>query len=1034
MRVSFSSLIRLCTMHNVWTVVIGLVFSPLANGQESEQQLVEFFEKNVRPLLIEKCIECHSGESGKTNGGLALDSKQGWVNGGDSGPAIVPGDPEKSLLIQAVRYEHAELRMPPADTGGKLSYRELGILTLWIQSGAIDPRESVKHVGMDRSRAAEWWSFQPLLNRDVPEGSEEIWKTSAIDRFVRQQQLAMQVEPNQVADKRSLIRRATFDLTGLPPTIDEIREFEADISENAFAKVVDRLLDSPAYGERWGRHWLEVARYADTAGDGADYPVREAYLYRNWVISAIQRDLPIDDFLSMQLAGDILARQSEIQNSPDLYAEHVTATGFLAIGKRYGYAPNADYQHLDFADAIDSIGRSILGLSIGCARCHDHKYDPLSMEDYYAWYGILQSTQWAFPGGEEHKRPAHFPPLVPPAEATQREAKWKETLTQLDRDLQRLKQRRSRILPGYRAGGVDLDFEQQAVGSPPGKAWLSVGPNQIVAEAQSPFGDVHALGKQGVRLGTGKPNEGIRYVFENGLRSPEAERIFFHIDFRTLNNSTLPGAYRFFLGRGVVASTALDCSITQREIAVKVNGQWKVLTQLQPDQWYSLTAEINPAKKLLQLTLKSEQKSEMFRELGLSSEWDGVIDTFICDAIGHVEGDAPVRDLDNLGLASEPFALTQADSVVAAADSAALAAIEQEIQAAQAARDKQANTAPYPVAYGVVEGKAADATIQKRGEPDKPGALVHRRNLQILGGEKLESTDGSGRLELARWLVRPENPLTARVFVNRVWHWHFGKGIVSTPSDFGLRGELPTHPELLDWLASEFVRSNWSLKHLHRLIMNSRTYQLSSQDSALASQRDPENRSYWKFTRRSLSAEELRDSMLQLSGQLKAERPAGHPFPDVNGWAYTIHNPFQAVYDSNHRSVYLMLQRNQRHPYLALFDAADPNQSAAVRLVSTTPTQSLYLMNSTFVNQQCQGFAARILSSSDEDERRIAWGLEASSGQLPTTSDIEEARQFLEVYQQKLTEVNGQGGNEATTKWAAFARVLLNSNSFLFVD
>ena len=1034
MRDSFSSLIRVFTTQSVWTVAFCIFMSHSAISQESELQLGEFFEKNVRPLLIEKCIECHSAESGKTNGGLALDSKQGWVNGGDSGPAIVPGDPEKSLLIQAVRYEHAELRMPPVDAGGKLSYRELGILTLWVKSGAVDPRESVTHVGMDRSRAAEWWSFQPLVNRDVPEVSDEVWKRSPIDRFARQQQLAMQVEPNQVADKRSLIRRATYDLTGLPPTIDEIRQFEADVSENAFAKVVDRLLDSPAYGEQWGKHWLDVARYADTAGDGADYPVREAYLYRNWVISAIQRDLPIDDFLSMQLAGDILARQSEIQNSPVLYSDHVTATGFLAIGKRYGYAPNSDYQHLDFADAIDSIGRSMLGLSIGCARCHDHKYDPISMEDYYAWYGILQSTQWAFPGGEEHKRPAHFPALVPPAEATQRDAKWKETLTHMDSELLRLKEQRARMLPGYRAGGIDLDFEQQAIGSPPGKAWLSVGPNQILAESQSPYRDVHAPGKQGVRVGTGKPNEGIRYAFENALRSPEAERIIFHIDFRTLSDSTLNGAYRFYLGRGVIASTAFDCSVTQREIAVKVSGQWKVLTLLQPDQWYSLTVELNPAKKVMKLALKSEKKLEEFRDLGLAGEWDGVIDTFICDAIGHAEGDAPARDLDNLGLATEPFAAPQVDSKIVVADSAALAAIEQEIQTTQAARDKHASTAPYPVAYGVVEGKAADAAIQKRGEPDKPGAFVGRRNLQILGGDKLESPDGSGRLELARWLVRPENPLTPRVFVNRVWQWHFGKGIVPTPSDFGLRGELPTHPELLDWLASEFVRSNWSLKHLHRLIMNSRTYQLSSQDSSLASQRDPENRSYWKFTRRSLSAEELRDSMLQLSGQLNTQQPAGHPFPDVNSWAYTIHNPFQAVYDSNHRSVYLMLQRNQRHPFLSLFDAADPNQSASVRLVSTTPTQSLYLMNSTFVNQQCQGFATRILSSADEDERRIAWALEASSGQLPTASDIEEARQFLDLYQQKLAELNAQGSHEATAKWAAFARVLLSSNSFLFVD
>jgi hypothetical protein len=395
--------------------------------------------------------------------------------------------------------------------------------------------------------------------------------------------------------------------------------------------------------------------------------------------------------------------------------------------------------------------------------------------------------------------------------------------------------------------------------------------------------------------------------------------------------------------------------------------------------------------------------------------------------------------LDNIGLAVAPFSNTNEgipDQTDPQGNQAELARLEAEIKLQQQELEQWKSRSPYPVAYGVSEGAPSEARIQKRGEPDKLGERVPRRNLEILGSQALEpQSTGSGRLEMARWLIDPSNPLTARVFVNRVWQWHFGQGLVRTSSDFGLRGDEPSHPELLDWLTSEFIQSGWSLKSLHRSIMNSRTYQLSSAENPNMNAVDPTNRWYWKFQRRPLAAEELRDSIMLLAGTLNPTQPEGHPFPDVNSWGYTIHNPFHAVYDSDHRSVYLMKQRNRRHPYLTLFDAADPNQSQAIRSYSTTPTQSLFLMNSPFIVKQSAAFAKRIQAVSEDDEARVAWALETSSGAKPPRADIEATLEFLRDYTAAASGSAGTVDPKVDPQaWAALARVLMTSNAFLFVD
>jgi len=1038
------------------SIILSALLSGCAELSAAAPDGHAFFEAKIRPLFVTHCQQCH-GEK-KQESGLRLDTKSGWQKGGEHGPVIVPGAPEKSRLIQAVRRKDKSLQMPPKRA---LGAEEVAALEQWVKLGAPDPREgpAVATSGVDPVAVRKHWAFQPLTRPQPPAPKANSWSQQPLDRFVLARMQQQGLSPNPPADPRTLIRRMTFDLTGLPPTPAEIEAFERDLSlshsptfspatgesekarkreseRRAYEALIERLLASPAYGERWGRHWLDVARYADTAGDGADYPVREAVKYRDWVVNAFNGDQPFNEFIREQIAGDILAEQG----SPTDYARRVTATGFLAVGKRYGYKPSPDYQHLDFADAIDSVGRSLLGLSLGCARCHDHKYDPVNMGDYYALYGIFQSTKWAFPGGEEQKRPSDFPPLVAREEAARLDKVKAAELARLDAALAKLKADRTALDIKSVGGGPDLGFELQKLGEPPTAPWLSEGPNKVLAEAQSPFAHIHPVGTRGVRVGTGKANNGVRYVFARPLKAAPGRQMHFGVDFRTVAPTDKTGAYRFYIGRGVIASLAVEVSVTATEIALRNGAKWEVLRQLQPGTWHTLRLTLDPAKKTYSGAVGVLGDLTTFADKPLGANWDGVADTFICDAIGHVGGPAPERDLDNIALLETPFAEPGSGPVVLPAAPPAdlvgrLKKLDADIAATTKQREAEAAKDLYPVAYGVREDKPVNARIQLRGEPEKPGDEAPRRFLQVLGGDTLPAgSTGSGRLELADWLTRPSNPLTARVFVNRVWQWHFGAGLVPTPSDFGLRGEPPTHPELLDWLTSEFIASGWSVKALHRLIMRSQTYQLASDDHAANLKRDPANVLLWRHARRPLDAESIRDAMLFVSGRLNRAVPGPHPFPDMATWRFTIHNPFFAVYDSDHRSLYLMQQRNRRHPFLALFDAADPNLSVAQRLPTTTPTQSLYLMNSPFVQQQAEAFARRLLAETGDDTKRVQLAFAMAQGRAPGASELSEARTFLDDYRAKLATLDRPHTNDAELAWSGLARVLLTSNAFLYVD
>jgi hypothetical protein len=786
---------------------------------------IEFFEKKIRPVLVERCYTCHSSESPQVQGSLLLDSREGLLKGGKSGPALVRGEPDDSLLIKALRYNEKDLKMPP---GEKLATEVIANFEAWVKMGAPDPRKPVaagvlaEKPPYDFAEARKFWAFQPPRSYPPPKVKNKHWPQNWIDRFVLAKLEERELTPTSGADKRTLIRRATFDLIGLPPKPEEIESFLSDKSPGAFAKIIDRLLASPQYGERWGRYWLDLVRYADSAGDSADYPVPQAYLYRNYVIDSFNQDKPYDQFLREQIAGDLLPAKAE----PERW-EHVIATGYLAIARRFSVRPERN-KYLTLEDAIDNLGRSVLGLSISCARCHDHKYDPIPTKDYYALYGIFDSTRYPFAGSENEQEQKDLVSRLSKAEADAILKPFEDQLAPFDVELKRLQEEK--------------------------KALEEANPD---AEANSP-----APGK------------------------------------RTLKE---------------------------------------------------IKADIEAVKK---------------RRLPIAAQM-------------------PILEK----------------------------------------------------AYAVAEGTPHNAQVQRRGDPKSLDEEVPRRLPQILGGQELPAEErGSGRLELAEWLTDPKNPLVARVMVNRVWQHHFGKGIVATPSDFGKRGKFPSHPELLDTLALRFIESGWSLKAMHKLMMLSQTYQLSSDGGIENASTDPGNEFRWKFSRCRLDAEAIRDSLLYVSGALDLSKGGPHPFPHEITWSFTQHNPFTAVYETKRRSVYLMTQRFQRHPYLSIFDGADPNSSTPERLVTTTPIQALFVLNSPFVHEQADQFAARLMNAQTDTRKRIDLAYQLALGRPATLEEIRRGEGYLQQSQEKLRAANSPLDELPHKAWASYVRVLLSSNEFIFVD
>lgn len=970
----------------------------------------EFFESRVRPVLVEKCFRCHGGT--QTSGKLRVDGREALVAGGESGPAIVPGRAEESLLIRAIQRQADVSPMPPDGEPG-LRGDQVQDLVRWVKSGAVWPAASVKFA------TAAHWAFQQLRDVAVPEVQDARWSRTSIDPFIRAAQERVEIDPSPPADKWTLIRRATFDLTGLPPTAADVDAFLRDDAPDAFARVVERLLASPAYGEKWGRHWLDVVRYADTAGETADYPAPLAWRYRNWVIDAYNADRPYDEFVREQLAGDILAGRGPREQ----YAERAIATGYLAISRRFGF-DSENYHHLTIQDTIDTLGQSLLGLTLGCARCHDHKYDTVTMTDYYGLYGIFDSSRYAFPGSEQKQKFRALLPLEPPEEV---EARWRQFHAEVAAVAAQLEEQKQSVPTAVlrSLNDIDGDFELQAPAAggsngvlvPP---WQYTGQIAVTTAAQSPYRNLSPRGRVGASIAEQAGAYRIEQALYPQRTAGNTDRVYVNLDFRVgAPAEGVTGAHRFRLG-AMSGSPAVEIVISSTVVSLREGEMLKPIASLPPKQWTNLQLTLDLRERTVNGTIGTPEHVAALPLRPLLPNWSGMIDHVALTADEGINEPAPAIEYDNLGVQTAPIGPVTAELPPAAAAGSA-ATPEETLARFQSLLAE----GPVAMAYGMSEGTPHNVRMQLRGEPGQPGDEVPRGFIHAFGGGPLPAeTTGSGRLELAEWLTRPDHPLTARVMVNRIWQQHFGRGLVATPNDFGVRGQPPTHPELLDHLAREFIRSGWSIKALHRLIVLSATYQQAAVSS--------DEELYASFTRRRLSAEEIRDAILMVSGELDPTPGEGHPFPPPAQWGYTQHSPFSAVYDHHRRSVYLMTQRLKRHPFLALFDGADPNASTADRLETTVPTQALFFLNDPFVHASAEHWAGRLLATQSDDLGRIDEAWWTAIGRGPTEIEAAEGLEFLAAYRAEAA-TEQQDGVECRAL-AAYLRTLIGGNEFVHVD
>lgn len=984
-------------------MMLALLACPVSGQTQASATLPEktaFFESRIRPLLLKRCVSCHNDKV--QQGGLRLDSRAALMQGGSRGSGINLQAPENSLVLTAVKQTGA-LKMPPGD---KLRPEEIEALALWIRQGANWPADAAEAKPAPRPEVRKFWSFQPVVKPPLPAIRNTAWIKTPVDRFIAAKLEAAKLSPSQPADRRALIRRAAYDLTGLPPSPSEVEAFVNDKSPNAFAKVVARLLASPRYGEQWGRHWLDIVRYADTAGENSDHPLPQAWRYRNWVIQSFNSNQPYNEFIREQIAGDLLAASGP----PEKYADRIIATGYLAMARRFGHDIDQD-MYLTYEDTIDNLGKAVLGLSIGCARCHDHKFDPITAKDYYGLYGIFESTRFSFPGCEPKQMPRDLVPLSPPNTDPSRLSPAQQQANRLDAEIKRLAETttlRARSLKAECAKSSTLLTAGQI---PDG------GSKEITSDAKRPLSAIPIKKGDVILLSiTPLANHGADTTLvdftiqERGGKRRRWSGQDLLAGLSTSNPYSDPATrqkvwcfldaqdgYRFMEERkeAIEGHPELQGWSNGDTPSVFVNVSTqpvKVWTTLPPRSCFMHPGPAGPAA------------------LAWISPMEGEI-----EISGRIT-DAHPGGPDGVGWTVEHLGQC-ADRLFQEGEQAA------ELQKLRQQRAELTAKLTPQYAYAVSEGKPGDTHLQKRGDPAVTGEVVPRKFLAVLGGQTLSAPQTSGRLELTGWLTAPDNPLTARVIVNRVWQGHFGKGLVATPNDFGTRGALPTHPELLDWLAAEFVRSGWNLKALHRLIMLSSVYQM---DSAPVSPQAL--KLYAAFPRRKLSAEELRDSLLTAGGELDLEPGQAHPFPPESSWSFTQHAPFAAEYPTNKRSVYLMQKRNRRSRFLALFDGPDPNASTAVRDDTLVPTQALYFMNDPFLHDCADKFARRATSAAASDRARLDFAYRALFSRPPTAAEQEDAAEFFRKYRANANDA------EIQASWSAYARVLLTSNAFFFVD
>ncbi|MAH65990.1 MAG: hypothetical protein CMJ27_06320 [Phycisphaerae bacterium] len=779
---------------------------------------LDFFEAKIRPLLLGRCLNCHSDQGSRVRAGLRLDHHAQLLIGGDTGPAVVPGDPDASLLIQAVRYDDPGLEMPPR---GRLTNDEIALLEEWVRRGApmpsasasdVDPGNEHRWTEEDIEAGRDHWAYRPVERASLPEVSDPYWPLSDLDRFVLADLDRRGIGPVGPAAANTWLRRVTFDLVGLPPTPAEIEDFEADQSPLARARVVDRLLASTAFGERWGRHWLDVARYAESSGKENNIAYPHAWRYRDWVIEAFNDDVPYDRFVTRQLAGDLLAAETE-----DDAARNLIATGYLAIGtKGHNQQGEAQFRYDLIDEQIDAITQGLLATTVACARCHDHKFDPIPQRDYYAMAGILASTQTRFGTFEG---------------------------------------------PGNRHDAALIEL--------PAGASLSDG-------------------------------------------------------------ASVPGGFRPLI------TAARDRAARQVDAAQVIRAELRA------------SGVRNPRAARDRLTPTQQRTLQQAR---------------------NAEGQIRISE-----------------SSLARFDEAGRPTIENF------------------VCMGAAEGDVRDVPFLERGEIDGRGATVPRGFVQVLESDWTPSIDssGSGRLQLAEWITDERNPLTSRVWANRIWSHLVGRGVVTSPDNFGLSGEQPTNPGLLDHLATRLVDFEWSTKALIREIVLSRTYGMSSAWSRVQAAADPDEIALWRMPKRRLEAEAIRDSMLAAGGILEMSVPDGSAVGALEGQLRAgLLDRFitqTGAGFANHRSVYLPVVRGHLPESLAIFDFPEPNFVTGTRDRTNVATQALFLMNSEEVTRLADAMANRIISRADGVTARIVLAFRICFGRSPSSNEFIACRDFLREY------------------------------------
>ena len=1018
----------ICLLH-------GSLSFRIAYGEVANPDQLEFFEKQVRPVLIKHCYECHSHQAEKLKAGLLLDSRSGLLRGGDSGPAIVPNDAKASLLVSSIQYDSFE--MPPK---GKLSDDEVKALETWVEHGACWPEEpepsseKIKPPFNLQDRKSSHWAWQPITNPIPPSVKDLSWDKNEVDRFILSKLESAELKPAPPVDRRGLLRRLYFDIVGLPPTIEQVKNFLSDESPTAIATVVDQLLASPDFGERWGRHWLDLVRYAESRGHEFDTDANNAYQYRDYVIRALNADIPYNEFVREHIAGDLLPKP---RLSPEHgFNESVLGTGFWFLGEWVHSPVDIRKDETDrFDNMIDVMSKTFLGVTVACARCHDHKFDAISSRDYYALSGFLQSSDY---------RQVRF-------ETIESERQTAAKLEKIDYDYQA---QLRKLLPVVFEKSIDSiqpakpveddDSLKRMMKKAPTKAYRTLVDYGNI-ESKDYLQDGFTFGVGPTLAGDlfldeveGEPRLAIAFVssarndpFWNGRVNKTESNSSLDIELssgRTLHTPTFElrtGDIRLQLrGSGMVVA----CVDSHRQIAGPLHGETVLkIKQNETEEgvgsesirWHSMNLKRYIGHRIhIEFTPSKDTVMEVLRVVELDSDASEVpaADAVSFDSSDSKEGllKKQLQAIDS----NDPDAIACRKIVAQWAD--------------ERAKLQQSLPKNSQLAMAMLDASGEDDHVLIRGSSANPGDLVPRRFLEAIDGDKpLDHRTLSGRLELAERINDPANPLTKRVVVNRIWHHLFGRGIVPTTDDFGVLGQLPTHPELLDYLASRFQMDGQSIKQMIRLVVLSKTYQMSSELATESVQKDPKNLLWHHVPPKRLEGEAIRDELLMVAGNLKLD-PFGPSVPVyLTDFMEGRGRPKKTGPSdgAGRRSIYSEVRRNFLSPFMLAFDTPSPFSTMGRRNVSNVPAQALILMNDPFVAEQAKDFAKRAIQQRPEDpEARIRWLYETAFARLP----LEHELSLMLEYTRRQSKEQADGESDLTI-WTDVAHALINTKEFIFL-